>query len=829
MTPLFGQSVDDCMMCHEDPELEAEDGRFVGVDAGLYQNSIHGGFDCTDCHVQRGDYEDVPHYDVYRKVNCAECHDGATASYHSSFHGKAHLSGKNNAPDCASCHGSAGNPHAIGHLDLRTAENACRICHANEALQYDGGVHQLAAKAGKASPGCVSCHPTHGAELPPSVGAVNRMCEECHPGSMEQVKMGVHKDAAEILAEVIACASCHDVHSTHKPHLDQGTLQACHTCHEDYKEEFRWSVHEKIIEEGRMNCLSCHRTHQLTDASESEQFGCGACHEEVEAQYRNSTHRLARLHGDKNAAECADCHSGHNVLPASDMASPVNRHHIPETCGKCHTDAAVITTDYVRLPISLPSYMESIHGQEWKSDHNTAVCTDCHGTHNLYDASNVSSPINKRNIAATCGQCHEEAMHEYNDSIHGRALALGIQDSPSCTDCHDEHLIYAITDTSASPARTSVGGLDCCIECHENPEMAARYGLPPEVVESYRDSYHGWATKRGGVLVAKCIDCHETHIIKSPLDPSSSIHKDNVVATCGKCHENSNAEFAASYNHILARNKMMVHDYVKIIYIILIAFVLGGMALHNLIIWIHELKQHHRKHKKKKAVVRMSGSERIQHFILLFTFIGLAVTGFALRFPDQWWAQLLAQFGLTEEIRRIVHRSLAVAMVAASLYHVVYILFTHRGRMVGMAMVPNFRDLKDALVNMTYYLGFRKERPKFSYFDYTQKAEYWALIWGTVLMTITGFVLWFPTLATSWLPAWVVRVCETVHFYEAILAVSAIIIWHWFFVIFLPREYPVNWAWLTGKMDYEEWEENHGREAEEGRIKPEVIEGEEGS
>jgi cytochrome b subunit of formate dehydrogenase len=287
-----------------------------------------------------------------------------------------------------------------------------------------------------------------------------------------------------------------------------------------------------------------------------------------------------------------------------------------------------------------------------------------------------------------------------------------------------------------------------------------------------------------------------------------------VVATCGRCHEKSNAEFAASYTHILARGKLMVHDYVRIVYIFLIAIILGGMALHNVIIFFHELKVHQLKMKRKKSVMRMKLTERIQHILLLSTFIGLAITGFALRFPDAWWVKILTGIGLNEENRRLIHRILALVLVSVSFYHTWYLLFTKRGKEILHSLIPQISDIKDAFANIAYYLGIRKEKPIFDTFDYTQKAEYWALIWGTILMGITGFVLWFPAIATSWLPAWVVRVCETVHFYEAILAVSAIVIWHWFFVIFLPKEYPMNWVWLTGKMDYQEWKEHHSRGAD---------------
>ncbi|MEJ2690658.1 MAG: cytochrome b/b6 domain-containing protein [Deltaproteobacteria bacterium] len=260
---------------------------------------------------------------------------------------------------------------------------------------------------------------------------------------------------------------------------------------------------------------------------------------------------------------------------------------------------------------------------------------------------------------------------------------------------------------------------------------------------------------------------------------------------------------------------MMVHDWVRLIYIWLIALVLSGMFIHNLIIFTHALKKHRQKHLEEPAYLRMTRGEIIQHLLLAVSFIGLALTGFALRFSDSWWVHLLSAAGMTEEKRRLTHRILAMALVFISLYHMWYVLFTKRGKKLFVAMFPRFTDFGALIGNLSYYLGRRRDRPPFGMFDYTQKVEYWALIWGTVVMGVTGFVLWFPTLATSWLPAWVVRVCETVHFYEAILAVSAIVIWHFFFEIFLPGEYPMNWTWLTGRLSKREWNEKHPLAAEE--------------
>jgi len=90
-----------------------------------------------------------------------------------------------------------------------------------------------------------------------------------------------------------------------------------------------------------------------------------------------------------------------------------------------------------------------------------------------------------------------------------------------------------------------------------------------------------------------------------------------------------------------------------------------------------------------------------------------------------------------------------------------------------------------------------------------EKAEYWALIWGTLVMGFTGFFLWFPTMIGDWAPLWFIKVCEIVHYYEAILATLAIVVWHWFFVIFRPQEYPLSFTTIDGKMTITHFKGEH--------------------
>jgi formate dehydrogenase gamma subunit len=805
--PVSPQSTtQSCFDCHSDPELVSEDGREMTVLPDDFGASVHAELSCVDCHGD-GDYDDVPHFDTYARVDCGQCHDAAVASYSMNFHGRAHSRGDERAPSCADCHGEDGNPHAMRALTVRVSEEACRRCHSRETNSYDSGVHAAAANRGKESPGCVSCHSSHGPGLPPAAGAVNTLCETCHPGAMADVKRGGHVAIGEDFAQVMNCASCHDVHGTHKPELSGRVAQRCVSCHEADRRAFEGSVHEDLFGASVMSCLSCHSTHK--DEQEAMEFdaGCGACHEEVEKIYRTSVHRLGRLRGDVAAATCADCHQGHHVLASSDTLSVTHHRNIPHMCGECHGADAVVTSEYVRLPISLPNYLASVHGVGWQEGKKTAVCTDCHGTHDLQNAQNPVSSINRFRVADTCGRCHRTVVEAYHKSVHGKAVALGIEDSPTCTSCHDEHLIL---EPSNPRARSNPDHLarELCGDCHTNAALVSKYGIQSGVVESFLDTYHGWALDRGSGLVADCTDCHNDHEIRARQDPGSSIHPANVTETCGRCHEGSNPTFAQSYTHAGALRARGYHGLVRLIYLFVIGIVLGGMALHNFIVARYELLRHFRHRKKESYVVRWHAAERVQHLTLLLSFIALALTGFALRFPDAWWVKITG-LGGRELIRANLHRAFAVVLIAVSVYHIVWVVVTRRGRMSVRDMVPRGRDLIEFVQNMAFHLGLRTERPAFGSYDYTQKAEYWALVWGTWIMALTGFVLWIPTIATSWLPAWTVRVAEVIHFYEAILAVSAIVIWHFFYVIFMPNEYPMSTIWLNGRMPAGEWKELH--------------------
>jgi cytochrome b subunit of formate dehydrogenase len=129
-------------------------------------------------------------------------------------------------------------------------------------------------------------------------------------------------------------------------------------------------------------------------------------------------------------------------------------------------------------------------------------------------------------------------------------------------------------------------------------------------------------------------------------------------------------------------------------------------------------------------------------------------------------------------------------------------------------MLPTLSDVRETTQQVAYLVGLRAEPAQFDRFSYIEKAEYWSLIWGSVVMAVTGFALWFETAALRVLPLWALDVATYIHFYEALLATLAIAVWHFYYVIFNPDVYPVNWTMLTGKIPEEMLRHEHPREYE---------------
>ena len=220
-----------------------------------------------------------------------------------------------------------------------------------------------------------------------------------------------------------------------------------------------------------------------------------------------------------------------------------------------------------------------------------------------------------------------------------------------------------------------------------------------------------------------------------------------------------------------------------------------------------------------KKYLRMTLNERFQHLNLFINFTILVITGFALKYPEAFWVSPITDVPLGMTFRGFLHRLCGVATVTLSGYHLLYCAFTERGRGIIKDMIPGLRDAKDMWETLknNFFINRPAKEIKMGRFNFREKFEYLGLIWGTIVMTVTGFILWFKTEWLMYFPMWTYDVARAIHFYEAILATLTIIVWHLYSVVWNPEVYPMSWAWITGNLTEHEMKLEHGLELE--RIK----------
>ena len=588
------------------------------------------------------------------------------------------------------------------------------------------------------------------------------------------------------------------------------------------------SIHGSLF-----TCVDCHKlANDPKDKNKRRRPECSDCHTDEQAAYERGLHSKPTKGGTAPAATCIDCHGApHEILAADDPKSPVNHSNIPATCGRCHGQKFLMESNGESAQ-AFVSYQQSVHGLAIeKGSKKAAVCTDCHGTHEILRANDPKSPINKFNVPATCGKCHSTVSQTFMASIHGQGLARGNGLAPSCTDCHGIHTIKAHIDPNSSVSEQNLARTTCA-RCHEGVRLSKEFGVPGNRVSSYMDSYHGLAAEGGSAVVANCASCHGVHNILPSSDPRSTINRANLDATCGKCHQGVTQKFTLTRVHLEDGTHprdigSIAVRWIRWFYLVLIFGVIGAMFLHNAIIW--RSKAVARRAMLNPYMVRMTVNQRWQHLVLLTSFIVLVITGFALKFPYSGLAEALA---MGEKLRSIVHRVAGVILIGAGIYHVFYLAMTAEGRRLICAFAPGPKDVFDAWATMRYYLGLGGEKPRYGRFSYAEKAEYWALVWGSVLMAVTGIMMWAKVTTGNLLARWWVDVATSIHYYEAILATLAILVWHFYQVFLDPDVYPMNWAWWDGKMPVHRYREEHGLDTEAlaaAGVESEPVEDEDGA
>jgi hypothetical protein len=296
---------------------------------------------------------------------------------------------------------------------------------------------------------CLTCHSS-------SVGLKNSQGKDISVNPSTHMK-GVHGS--------FGCVDCH-AGAAAQTHDAKTASASCATCHADAAKALATGFHAVL---GNPNdaqtCISCHGTGNVTKAVANPSF-CASCHTAEVRQYKASIHGMARDHGNADVPTCQSCHGAtHTVLAASDPRSPVNKRNLPDTCGSCHSNAALAAKYMFTEVRPVEAYRQSVHGRAIQQGNmNAASCGDCHGTHDILPVSDPHSKIWKQNVASTCGTCHKGVYDTYTQSIHGQAVAKGVLQAATCTDCHSEHRILAPGD-SASPVYMANVSQEACSRC----------------------------------------------------------------------------------------------------------------------------------------------------------------------------------------------------------------------------------------------------------------------------------------------------------------------------------------------------------------------------
>lgn len=665
----------------------------------------------------------------------------------------------------------------------------------------------------------------------------NLECLECHEAEFTSRAKGLPKEWVGLRPDVFAasvhgqldCIDCHDA-GKDIPHAANLPIVDCTSCHE--KIAVKHAFHPRFALSPRpagedTACTACHGTHDMLAvknkafafAGPAQADSCGRCHEAARKDYLASAH--AQKPGvQRTAPDCLSCHREPIVQPGAKGTLVELKLAQAKLCESCHVGNAAVAGSSNLGAKFVTSFDHSVHGAALQAGkEGAASCVDCHGAHAMNRAAVAGARISRLHITETCARCHQDQAKEYSTSVHAVALQKGNLDSAGCTSCHGEHDIKLHTD-AASPVHKANLARQVCAECHASVRLTKKYGLASDTFKTFSDSYHGLGVRGGAVEVVNCASCHGVHAIKSQADPTSTINKANLALTCGQCHPGANIRFAVGAVHASEekREGSPWLYWISNFYVVLIVAVVGGMVLHNLLDFLkktrHKLAVQKGEalelHVAHRLYLRMTLNERLQHAVLVLSFTALVVSGFMLRYPEAWWVVAIRQLsGRAFELRGLMHRVASVVMLASGVWHVGYLAFTAAGRTLFREMLPARRDLTDPWGVLKYNLRLAPEKPAFGRFCYIEKAEYWAMAWGTALMTVTGAILWFENASMGYFTKLGFDISRTVHFYEAVLATLAIVVWHFYFVVFNPDVYPMNLAWLTGCMSEGEMMEEH--------------------
>jgi predicted CXXCH cytochrome family protein len=509
-----------------------------------------------------------------------------------------------------------------------------------------------------------------------------------------------------------------------------------------------------------------------------------------------------------------------------------------DACYECHgqkPENGTIEVDGEKVPayIDVAGEKKSIYVDRplmTASRHGKLACISCHIGFNagMHPESVTEGWLRTAKFSA-CGDCHGEEARMYQGSFHGALSFTEDRDkAPLCADCHDAHNIL-----SPGTEEFRASQMEMCTRCHGGEE------------ETFLDSYHGKAYVLGDESTAVCSDCHGGHRILPPSDPASSVSRENVVETCAECHPGANANFADFQVHVNPqdpRSSWQIWLF-WFAYVALITVVFSFAAVHTSLYVYRGAREglysrsHHppRDHSGNTRIEyrRFNVFHRWMHFLVIVSFTVLVFTGMPLKYKDTAWAQWFMDLFGGVTAAGIYHRLAAIVTVVywtAEIIYMMVMVARRRGRNLRGpdSMLPRRKDLEDVIGMFAWFFG-RGPKPLFDRYTYWEKFDYISLAVGTVIIGVTGFMMWFPLETTRYVPGIYLNIALVIHSNEALLAMGVIFIFvHFFSAHLRPESFPIDKVIFTGTLPVDHYREErpleYARHVREGTLDEVLVE-----
>lgn len=396
-----------CLECHARPGIvkffQNNDSLLAYVNPDTFLSSVHKSLSCTDCHFDflsgkhpNRVFKSKEQYQVKSSHVCRKCHSEEQIKRRNVHRGLLQAEGSGKAAMCTNCHGSHAVMRVSGKSSFTTEEQYCMKCHDRSAVMHFGNGETAALK------------------VDPSL-----------------LRISVHAK--------LSCSDCHySYSSTDHPRRQFRTRRdftlassdSCRRCHFDKYTKTMESIHYTVLREGKLNapvCTDCHGAHEVYHVGKERTTSakrCQRCHAQEYDIYAKSVHGNALFNEhNQDVPVCIDCHTAHTI---QNPFSTDYRERIPEMCSNCHAKKEVVGKYGLSINV-VKSYLSDFHGTKLgiqkmqkgdavKPYKPIAVCTDCHGTHNIMGTSGTEATIVKTNLIKRCQKCHTDANERFPDA-----------------------------------------------------------------------------------------------------------------------------------------------------------------------------------------------------------------------------------------------------------------------------------------------------------------------------------------------------------------------------------------------------------------------------